>query len=103
MTGRILSADEALQRGLVNRISSSRETVVEEAVSLAKKIAGLSPDAIIVTRHGLREAWEEASVERAAQKTDLRYGYALRTGDNIRIGLDAFARKQAPKWVPSKL
>ena len=103
MAGRKLSAQEALQFQLVNRVSASSRTVVHEAVELAGRVAGLSPDAIIVTRHGLRQAWETASVERAAQTTEQRYGAALRTSDNIAIGLDAFARKKAPQWVPSKL
>lgn len=103
MAGRKLSAQEALQFQLVNRVSASPQTVVHEAVELAGRVAGLSPDAIIVTRHGLRQAWETASVERAAQTTEQRYGAALRTSDNIAIGLDAFARKKAPQWVPSKL
>lgn len=102
MAGRKLSAQEALQFQLINRISASPKSVVQEAVELAGRVAGLSPDAIIVTRHGLRQAWETASVERAAQNTENEYGLKLRTGENIAIGLDAFARKKAPMWVPSK-
>lgn len=103
MTGRILSAAEALQFQVINRISASHESVVAEAVEMAQKVAGLSPDAIVVTRHGLRMAWEEGSVERAAQVTEERYGRAMREAENIRIGLEAFARKARPVWVPSKL
>ncbi|TAQ86969.1 hypothetical protein B7494_g4702 [Chlorociboria aeruginascens] len=103
MTGRKLSAKEALDFHLVNRISQTPESVVKESVDMAKKIAGLSPDAIIVTRHGLREAWETASVERAAQITSERYDRALADGANLRIGLDAFAAKKPPQWIPSKI
>lgn len=103
MAGRRLSAQEALQYQLINRISASPSTVVAEAVEMAGRVASLSPDAIIVTRHGLRQAWETASVERAAQNTENRYGPGLRNSENIAIGLDAFAQKKAPQWVPSKL
>jgi len=103
MAGRKLSAEEALKYHLVNRVSKKHESVVGEAVEMAKQIARLSPDAVIVTRHGLRESWETGSVELAAQRTEERYGAALRDGENISIGLNAFARKEQPKWVPSKL
>ncbi|KXS97417.1 hypothetical protein AC578_8833 [Pseudocercospora eumusae] len=103
MAGRFLSAQEAAQYNIVNRVSKTHESVVDEAVALAAKVASLSPDAIIVTRHGLRQSWEQASVERASQETELRYGAALRDAPNIAIGLKAFAEKKQPQWVPSKL
>ena len=88
---------------LANRVSKTHESVVDEAVEIASKIASLSPDAIIITRHGLRQSWEQGSVERASQETELRYGHALRSSENLGIGLRAFAEKKQPKWVPSKL
>ena len=103
MTGRRLTAKEALDFHLINKISKTPESVVAESVEMANKIAGLSPDAIIVTRYGLREAWETGSVERAAQRTSERYDQALFEGPNMKIGLDAFAAKKKPQWVPSKI
>lgn len=103
MAGRFLSAQEAARYLIANKVSKTHESLVPEAVELASRIASLSPDAIIVTRHGLRQSWEQASVERASQETELRYGAALRDGENIGIGLRAFAEKKKPNWVPSKL
>ncbi|KAL2395836.1 Mevalonyl-coenzyme A hydratase sidH [Exophiala dermatitidis] len=103
MSGRTLSASEALQYQLINKISKSRESCVDEAVELAKKVADISPDAIIVTRAALRETWETASVERAYQLVEERYKKALVEGENSREGLAAFAQKRKPVWVPSKL
>lgn len=103
MSGRFLSAAEAVQYNIANRVSETHDSVVDEAVELAAKLASLSPDAIIVTRHGLRASWEQGSVERASQDTELRYGRGLREGENLGIGLRAFAEKKQPKWVPSKL
>ena len=103
MTGRRLTAKEALDFHLINKISKSQETVVEEAVELAMKVAGLSPDAIVVTRAGLREAWEQGSVERGVQRVGERYDRGLFEGENIKIGLEAFAGKKKPQWVPSKI
>lgn len=103
MTGRKLTAREALDFHLINKVSKSQETVIEEAVGMANQIAGLSPDAIIITRAGLRQAWETGSVERAAQITSDRYDQALFNSANMKIGLEAFAAKKKPQWVPSKL
>ena len=103
MTGRRLTAQEALGFHLVNKISKNQDTVIDEALQMAKTIAGLSPDAIIVTKHGLREAWETGSVERAFQRTSDRYDQALAEGPNMKIGLDAFAQKKKPQWLPSKI
>lgn len=103
LTGRHMDAQEAKSMGAVNIISQSRESVVEEAVKLAARIAAQSPDAVIVTRSGLRESWETASVERASQQTADRFSRALMTGENVKIGLTAFAQKKQPQWIGSKL
>ncbi|KAK5070710.1 hypothetical protein LTS08_000356 [Lithohypha guttulata] len=103
MTGRTLTAQEALQYQLINKVSKSRSSVVDEAIELAKKISNLSPDAVIVTRLALREAWENSSVERAFQLADERLKEKLHSGENAREGLAAFAQKRKPNWTPSKL
>jgi len=103
LCGRTLDADEAVRYGIANRKSRTHDTVVAEAVQLAEQIADLSPDAIIITRSGLREALETASVERASQITQERFGRALQESPNLMIGLMAFAQKKKPQWVPSKL
>lgn len=103
MTNRRLTAAEAQQYLLVNRISKSPETLIDEAVEMATKISNLSPDAIIVTRHGIREAWETGSVEQATIRTQQDYAEKLFQGENFAIGVNAFASKTKPKWVPSKL
>ena len=103
LTGRRLTAPEALKFNLINKISSSDSTVIQEAIELANKVSQHNPDAVIVTRHGLREAWETASVEQAAVHTAERYHQALFSSPNMRIGLEAFATKTKPKWVQSKI
>jgi enoyl-CoA hydratase/carnithine racemase len=103
LTGRRLTAEDALRHGVANKISKTHESVVEEAIEMAKSIGELSPDAVIVTRHGLRQALETGSVERASQLTADRYGKELMSGENLKIGLMAFAGKTKPQWVPSKL
>ena len=87
LTGRRLTAQEALSFHLINKVSQTPESVVNETVEVAMKIASLSPDSVIVTRHGLREAWETGSVERATQRTSERYDRILFEGENTKIGI----------------
>lgn len=103
LTGRPITAQRAKELNLINRISPSQETVVDEALKLANEIAAISPDAAIVTRAALKEAWEQGSVERATQLVGARYDKELNTGENALEGLMAFAEKRKPDWKPSKL
>lgn len=103
LTGKPITAQRAKELNLVNRISPSQDTVVDEALKLANEIAAISPDAAIVTRAALKEAWETGSVERATQLTIERYSEALNAGGNAMEGLKAFAEKRKPDWKPSKL
>jgi len=103
LTGRRLTPQEALKYQFINRISSSPETVITEAVEIAQRIASLNPDAVIITKAGIREAWETGSVEEAFRRTGERYDRALAESENMMIGLEAFAGKKKPNWVPSKL
>lgn len=102
LAARTLTAEDVKQHGFA-RIAKSQDEVVPEAVALASQIADMSPDSIIMSRAGLREAWETASVERAAQLTEERYVRQLLEGENIKLGLMAFVGKEKPQWVPSKM
>ena len=103
LTCRRVSAQEALQRGLVAGISKSPESVLEETLEKAKQIAAISPDGTVVTRAGLREAWETGSVERAFQVTHEQLYDKLIAGDNCGEGLAAFREKRKPNWKECKL
>jgi enoyl-CoA hydratase/carnithine racemase len=103
LAGRRLSADEALRLNLINKVSVTQDSVVQEAVELAQRVAEHSPDAIIVSRSAIREAWQQASVEQANRVTQDRFAKALYKGENAHIGLDAFAQKKKLKWRASSL
>ncbi|KAF2837366.1 enoyl-CoA hydratase/isomerase [Patellaria atrata CBS 101060] len=102
LTGRNVTAQEALEWGFVNKVVP-QDKVVGEAVKYATMIAVNSPDAIICTRAGLRQGWETAAVERAVEVTLEREFAELQRGENIVEGLKAFTEKREPKWKASRL
>lgn len=102
LTAYTLHAKEAMEWGLVQKLLPIEE-LVKEAVKMAMLISSMSPDSIIASRAGVRQAWETASVERSTQLTADALGHRLMSGENVREGLLAFREKREPKWVPSKL
>ena len=102
LTGRTLTAQEAEKWGLVNKIVPQAR-VVEEAVKYATMIAENSPDSVICTRSMLRQGWETASVDRAAEVSLEGPWAVLQKGENIREGLAAFSEKRKPNWKASRL
>jgi enoyl-CoA hydratase/carnithine racemase len=102
LTGRTLTANELQKFGFL-RMSTTPDSLIDDALRLAADIGDMSPDAIVVTRAGLRQAWETSSVERSQQLIEQRYHGPLMSSENTRIGLAAFAKKQKPSWVPTKL
>lgn len=103
LTGRRVPAQEALQLGLISRVSRSPESVLPDAIEVAKQIASISPDGIIVTRAAVREAWETGSIEDAFKKVHAQYYDGLMKSENSKEGLAAFREKRKPKWVNAKL
>lgn len=102
LTAYTLTAKEALEWGLVQRIVPI-ENLVAEAVAIAKLIASMSPDSVIVSRAGVRQAWETGSIAHATFITGETYGRKLMSGENAMEGMLAFAEKRQPRWVPPKL
>jgi enoyl-CoA hydratase/carnithine racemase len=102
LTGRTLTAQEAEKWGLVNKIVPQVQ-VVEEAIKYATMIAENSPDSVICARSMLRQGWETASVDRAAEVSLEGPWAELQKGENIREGLAAFAEKRKPNWRASRL
>lgn len=79
------------------------ETLMEETLKVARSIAGMSPDSIIVCREGIRQAWETASVDHATNITWDAYSRKVMLGDNAREWMLASKEKRPPNWKPSKL
>ena len=103
LTCRRVSAREALALHVIAGISQTPDSVVAETIEKAKQIGAISPDAIQVTRAGLREALETGSVERAFQITHEQLYEKLMKGENSTEGLRAFKEKRKARCRDSKL
>lgn len=112
LTGRSLGAEEAERWGLVNEVVAVGEgdseevvsaRVVERAVAVAGEIGGNSPDAVVVSREGIKLGWEGIGADEATGMLLDTWVRRLESGENMKEGLRAFVEKRKPVWVDSKL
>jgi enoyl-CoA hydratase/carnithine racemase len=111
LTGRTVGAAEAHSWGFVNAVTDDAPVdsnildrpVVKKALQYAEVVAGNSPDAVIVSREGIKLGWEGIGAEDGARLLMEVWGKRLSDGENMREGLRAFVEKRTPNWVGSKL
>lgn len=104
LTGRTVPAAEAREWGLVNKVVGAGEgEVVEAAVEYAKMIAENSPDAVIVSREGIKMGWEGVGAEEGTRLLTEVWYPRLLEGENIKEGVRAFVEKRKPRWKAAKL
>jgi enoyl-CoA hydratase len=94
MTGDMITADEALRMGLVQKITEP-ETLMEEVTKIAKTIASKGPLAVKLVKQVAREGF----------LSDFGTGCALEAehfgdpfGNEGREGMNAFLEKRTPNW-----
>jgi crotonobetainyl-CoA hydratase len=95
LTGARLTAQRALELGLVNRVVP-RERVLEESIALARQIA----EGPIVAMRAARRVAEVAADEGATaawRANDEAWAIVLASAD-AREGPRAFAERRAPRW-----
>ncbi|CZR62751.1 related to enoyl-CoA hydratase [Phialocephala subalpina] len=102
LTGRTLSADEAREWGIVNRVVQ-KGTCVEEAIKMAGLIAANSPDSVIVSREGIKMGWEGVGAEEGTRLVMENWYSRMDGGENMKEGVRSFVEKRKPRWVSSKL
>lgn len=95
LTGRRITAQEALDMGLVNRVVPFDE-LMSNARELASTIAGKAPLAVALAKRAVYDGLE--MTPRAGNETESTYfGLAVGTADR-REGTSAFLEKRAPRW-----
>ncbi|HLV01776.1 MAG TPA: enoyl-CoA hydratase-related protein [Acidobacteriota bacterium] len=95
LTGRVLSADEAKEVGLVNEVVEP-DKLLQRAEELARMVAANSPAAISGTKRLLRQL--RGLGFREAMDLAVYTNTMAREGDDLREGLSAFFEKRDPEW-----
>lgn len=95
LNNRTLSAAEALQFGLVNRVVPA-ERFLEEALVLAAEIAARAPLALAAGKQAVLSAYELSLTDGLAQERELFY--ALFDSADQKEGMRAFIEKRKPGW-----
>jgi enoyl-CoA hydratase/carnithine racemase len=95
LTGRAISAERALELGLINRVVPSR-TCVDAAVELAEEICEAAPLSVRYSKVVARATVALGEPEAVEAGRDLLR--ALNDSEDRAEGLRAFAEKRAPDW-----
>lgn len=96
LTGRILTAKEALEFGIVSRVVPNNE-LISAAHALAQEIINCAPASVALTRYMLYQFIVENDYEKAER---INGQYFAWTGKQLdaREGVMAFLEKRDPKW-----
>ena len=98
LTGRRVSAEEGLQLGFVNQVTSL-DTLMSEARRWAAEIIACSPMSIQASKQIVQRGAAEASLAEAyGRQTRYPALRALFKSSDFREGPTAFAQKRPPKW-----
>lgn len=96
LTNRTLSAQEALEYGLINHIYPTDEHL-SLTIDLAQKIADQAPLAILAAKQAVNQAFESHLKNGLDQERDIFYG--LFSSQDQKEGMSAFLGKRDPKWT----
>jgi enoyl-CoA hydratase/carnithine racemase len=93
LEGRVFGADEALRKGLVNRVVSD-DKVEEEAYALAKRIAAGAP--LVARWH--KQFIERLTVTAKLSEAEWDEGFACFDTGDYKEGVAAFLEKRKPEF-----
>ncbi|HET7152896.1 MAG TPA: enoyl-CoA hydratase-related protein [Candidatus Kapabacteria bacterium] len=95
LTGRMMSAEDMLRAGLVNKIVPV-EFYLTEAVALAKEIASKPPVAVRLAKDAVLKAFD-TTIETGLEYERKNF-YLLFATEDMREGMKAFIEKRKPEW-----
>lgn len=93
LTGKFISAQEAYDFGLVNKVVPV-ELYLDEALKLAKEIAQMSPIAVQMAKESVNKAYEAPLQEGLA--FERKNFYMLFASEDQKEGMNAFIEKRSP-------
>jgi enoyl-CoA hydratase/carnithine racemase len=95
LTGRFMDAAEAERSGLVSRVVPA-DSLVDEAIATAARIAEKSAVATLATKEAVNRAYETALAE--GVRFERRLFHALFATEDQKEGMEAFAEKRQPQF-----
>lgn len=95
LTGKFLSAEDALKAGLINRIAPI-ELYLEEAVKLASQIAAMSPIAVKLAKEAVLKSFD-TTLEQGLMFERKNF-YMTFASEDQKEGMSAFIEKRTPKF-----
>jgi enoyl-CoA hydratase/carnithine racemase len=96
LTARMMDAAEAERCGLVSRVVPAAD-LVTNALETARKIAALSPNAVMIAKELVNAAYETPLSQ--GVKTERRYFHSLFAFDDQKEGMAAFVEKRPAKFT----
>jgi enoyl-CoA hydratase len=95
LTGKFISAEEALSYGLVNKVVPV-ELYMQEATKLAKEIAAMSPVAVQMAKEAVKRSFEVPLEE--GLHFERKNFYMLFSAEDQKEGMNAFIEKRRPDF-----
>ncbi len=95
LTGRMMDAAEAERVGLVSRIVPAAE-LVEEAIKVAEKIAGMSRPIALMVKESVNRAFETTLAE--GVRFERRLFHSTFATEDQKEGMKAFVEKRPPQF-----
>jgi enoyl-CoA hydratase len=95
LTGKFISADEAYQFGLINRVVPV-ELYLSEAIKLAQEIAEMSPIAVQMAKESVNKAFDSTLQE--GLFFERKNFYMLFASEDQKEGMNAFVEKRKPEF-----
>ena len=95
LTGRMITADEALRWGLVNKVVPV-ESLLEEALAWAREIAAKPPLAVRLAKESVLKAFD-TTIE-GGLEFERKNFYLLFASEDQKEGMSAFTEKRKPHW-----
>jgi enoyl-CoA hydratase len=95
LNNRTLSAQEAYQFGLVNRVVAV-ENYLDESLKLADEIASRAPLAVRAAKKMINQSYELSLAEGLAEEKQAFYN--LFASEDQKEGMKAFIEKRKPEW-----
>jgi len=95
LSGQMISAERALERGLVSRVVPV-EYYLEEAFALAEEIASKAPVALRLAKEAVNKAF--STPLEVGLELERKNFYMLFATEDQKEGMAAFLEKRAPQW-----